>query len=299
MKNLILIVATICLLSGLSAAQTTAFNFQGRLNDGTSPANGRYDLQFKLYDAIAGGNQVGAIVSKPNLLLINGVFSTQLDFGAAAFAGGDRFLEIQLRPAGSSNAYVVLGARQQILSVPYSVKSFNATNADNATTAQNAVNAQNATNATNAQTAVNSTNATNATTAQTAVNSQQLGGVAASQFIQRGGIGTAKAMLSVNFAGNISRCYNSTLSGSAATTVPCGFSTTEFTEGGFGINFGFNTANTFVSIATARPGSGQSNLPAYSTFQYPGSSFPQNINVFTWNEDGSVSSGAYFMIIVY
>lgn len=40
-------------LSAAVFAQTTAFNFQGRLNDGANPANGRYGLQFKLFDSIA------------------------------------------------------------------------------------------------------------------------------------------------------------------------------------------------------------------------------------------------------
>ena len=137
MKRTLAIFALLLSLSVPAAAQTTAFNFQGRLNDGSSPANGRYDLQFKLYDAIAGGTQVGATVGKPNLMLVNGVFSTTLDFGTAAFSGGDRFLEIQLRPNGSSNAFVILGARQQMLSVPYAAKSLNASNADNAANAQN------------------------------------------------------------------------------------------------------------------------------------------------------------------
>lgn len=232
MKRTFLIFALISALSALAAAQTTAFNFQGRLNDGANPANGRYDLQFILYDALVGGNQIGPILTKPNLTLINGVFSTQLDFGAAAFAGGDRFLEIQLRPNGSTNAYVILGARQQILSVPYSVKSLNATNADNATNATNAFNATNATNA---------------------VNSQQLGGVAASQFVQKGGVGTVKAMVYVdrNQVNNISQCYNATLSGSAATTPPCGFTLNHFTDGGWGINFGFPLGTSFMSLTTS------------------------------------------------
>ena len=143
MKRTLAIFALLLSLSVPAAAQTTAFNFQGRLNDGSSPANGRYDLQFKLYDAIAGGTQVGATVGKPNLMLVNGVFSTALDFGAAAFSGGDRFLEISLRPNGSANAYVILGARQQMLSVPYAAKSLNASNADNATTAVLAFNSNN------------------------------------------------------------------------------------------------------------------------------------------------------------
>ncbi len=64
--------------------QGNSFSFQGRLNDGTNPANGSYDLQFRLYDAIAGGTQIGAVVSRPNTTLINGVFSVALDFGATA-----------------------------------------------------------------------------------------------------------------------------------------------------------------------------------------------------------------------
>jgi hypothetical protein len=129
--------------STISFAQTTAFNFQGRLNDGSNPANGHYDLQFKLFDQIIGGIQVGATLNKPDLVLINGVFSTTLDFGGTGFTGADRFVEISVRPAGSPNAYVVLGGRQQILSVPFSIRAINAVNADSATTAAVATNAQN------------------------------------------------------------------------------------------------------------------------------------------------------------
>ena len=257
MKQVSLIVALICALSGFTMAQTTAFNFQGRLNDGSNPANGRYDLQFKLFDQIAGGNQIGAIVSKPNLMLINGVFSTQLDFGAAAFAGGDRFLEIQVRPAGSANAYVILGARQQILSVPYSVKSFNASNADNATNAQNAVDAQNATNAQNA------VNATNATTAQTAVNAQQLGNLPANRYVAtdaNGNVnlasanltqslaanGLPKAFLRLDRAANITYCYNAV---TGASTGNCGFGVTHLL-GQYRVAFGFNVSNRVINLTT-------------------------------------------------
>jgi hypothetical protein len=103
-----------------AAAQTTAFNFQGRLNDGNSPANGRYDLIFKLFDAPSGGNQLGFINNRPDSMVVNGVFTTALDFGTSGFAdSGPRFVEISVRPAGSPNAYVVLGPRQQINSVPF------------------------------------------------------------------------------------------------------------------------------------------------------------------------------------
>ena len=36
-------------------AQGTAFTYQGQLNDGGSPANGSYDLEFKIYTMPTGG----------------------------------------------------------------------------------------------------------------------------------------------------------------------------------------------------------------------------------------------------
>lgn len=148
-------IASIIVLSVVWAvpAQTTTFNYQGRLNDGTKPANGHYDLQFKLFDAITGGSQVGATLDRPNVALVNGVFSTTLDFGASSFNGSDRFIEISVRPNGNPNPHVILGARQQILSVPLAIR---ATSAANANSAQTAVNAQNAANAAFASTADNS-----------------------------------------------------------------------------------------------------------------------------------------------
>src|SRR5262249_10603181 len=52
MKNLSLCLLTLALLLRvqLGLSQTTAFTYQGRLNDGGNPANGSYDLQFSLYD---------------------------------------------------------------------------------------------------------------------------------------------------------------------------------------------------------------------------------------------------------
>ncbi len=131
-------------------AQTSAFNFQGRLNDGTDPANGHYDLQFKLYDASTGGNRIGPIVNRLDQLLVNGVFSTTLFFGPSAFRiNENRFIEISVRPAGSPNAYVILGARQQVSSVPYAIHADLADFADNANNATQAANSDFAQNSAN------------------------------------------------------------------------------------------------------------------------------------------------------
>lgn len=38
--------------TGAAFAQTSTITYQGRLTDGGTAANGTYDLQFKLYDAL-------------------------------------------------------------------------------------------------------------------------------------------------------------------------------------------------------------------------------------------------------
>src|SRR5262245_52080823 len=100
--------SVICILSvssftGNANAQTTAITYQGKLSDNGAPANSTYDLQFKLFDAIAGGAQIGATLTKTTVQVTNGVFTVQLDFGVNAFSGADRFLEIGVRPTGGGS----------------------------------------------------------------------------------------------------------------------------------------------------------------------------------------------------
>src|SRR5260370_19913832 len=75
-------------------AQISVFTYQGRLTDGGTPANGNYDLQFALFDAVSGGTQIGATQTSSNVSVSAGIFSVPLDFGANAFPGANRFLEI-------------------------------------------------------------------------------------------------------------------------------------------------------------------------------------------------------------
>lgn len=113
-------------------AQTTAFTYQGRLNDASTAANGSYDLQFALYDAAAGGTQQSSIQTMTAVNVANGIFSVQLDFGSAPFAAGaNRFLEIRVKKPTETN-YTILAPRQRITSVPYAIRSLTAGTADNA-----------------------------------------------------------------------------------------------------------------------------------------------------------------------
>jgi hypothetical protein len=119
----------------LTNAQTSGFTFQGKLSDGGNAANATYQFEFKLYDA--NNNQVGNTISDISATVTNGIFTVNLDFGASAFDGAARFLEIGVRPNGNAQSYTVLNPRQAVASTPYAIRSLNANQAN---TANNSLN---------------------------------------------------------------------------------------------------------------------------------------------------------------
>jgi hypothetical protein len=129
---IVFVLVTLIWSSGLSSlqAQTTGFTYQGRLIDGGVPANGVYDLQFKLFDAASGGVQQGGTVLRDDVSVTGGAFSVILDFGAQVFPGANRWLEVSVRPGASSGDYTTLNPLQPITSTPYAIKSLNAATAD-------------------------------------------------------------------------------------------------------------------------------------------------------------------------
>src|SRR6266699_1163343 len=115
-------------------AQTSAFTYQGKLSEGGAAPNGAYDFQFKLYDALTGGNLQGSpnTVTRTAVNVTNGIFTVQLDFGASGLSGADRFIDIGVKhPADST--YTPLVPRQQLTSTPYAIQALSATTATNAT----------------------------------------------------------------------------------------------------------------------------------------------------------------------
>lgn len=98
-----------------------SFTYQGRLTDAGSPANGTYDLRFILYDADTAGAAVGSTQTKDNVTVTNGLFSVELDFGAAAWNGDARWMEIAVRPGADTGTYTVLSPRQPVSPTPYSL----------------------------------------------------------------------------------------------------------------------------------------------------------------------------------
>src|SRR5258708_7423461 len=128
LASLSLCALLILVCAGAASAQTTSFTYQGRLTDGGSPANGTYEIQFTLWDASAGGTQqpqpAPVTITRVNVQVTAGAFTVQppLDFGATAFPGADRYLEISVRRT-AGDPYTTLSPRQQITSTPYAIRS--------------------------------------------------------------------------------------------------------------------------------------------------------------------------------
>ena len=129
MKNTILILASLALLSTLNSqlstahAQGTAFTYQGRLNDGANPANGAYDLRFAIYNAATAGTQQGGLLTNSATGVSNGLFTVVLDFGNQ-FPGTNRWLEIGVRTNGGT-VFTTLGTRQPLTAAPYAIQTAN------------------------------------------------------------------------------------------------------------------------------------------------------------------------------
>ena len=111
--------------AGVSWAQApvgTAFTYQGRLSDAGNPANGSFDFRFTLFDAATGGSAVGAPFAANGVVVAQGLFTSVLDFGPAAFAGQARWVQVEVRPAGGGT-YTTLAPRQPLTAAPYALFS--------------------------------------------------------------------------------------------------------------------------------------------------------------------------------
>jgi len=152
---------------GLAQPLTTTFTYQGELQTSGSPAAGLHDLRFRLFDAAAGGAQIGATLCSDNVAVADGRFTVSLDFGAQ-FAGQQRFLDIDVRAdtglnCTSAAGFVLLSPRQALTAAPNAAFALTAASATTAMSATTAATATTATNATqlNGQAAAFYQNATN------------------------------------------------------------------------------------------------------------------------------------------
>jgi hypothetical protein len=104
-------------------AQNSSFTYQGRLLDGANPATGLYDITFKLFDQPTDGSQQGLSVPETALPVTNGLFATDLDFGADVFSGASRWLELSVHRVGDPGPFTVLSPRQALSAAPYAIRA--------------------------------------------------------------------------------------------------------------------------------------------------------------------------------
>jgi hypothetical protein len=128
---LTILVLGLCLMvwpASVSGAEPmgTAFAYQGRLLDANEAADAEYDFQFKLYDDPCDGNQVGSDVNVPDVDVIDGYFTVELDFNDVnSFNGDARWLGIGVRPGAEDDpcGYTALSPRQELTPVPYALRA--------------------------------------------------------------------------------------------------------------------------------------------------------------------------------
>ena len=100
-----------------------AFTYQGRLNEGGSPADGLYDVKFRLFDSPDDDSELADALYAYELDVIDGYFTVELDFGEGMFDGSARWLEIGIRAGELSdpNEFATLSPRQKITPAPYAL----------------------------------------------------------------------------------------------------------------------------------------------------------------------------------
>lgn len=134
--------------AGSASAQplSNGFTYQGELRNSDAPVDGPADLRFTLWTAATDGTQIGATLQSLGVNVSSGRFTVTLnagdEFGAGAFNGQRRWLEISVRTPGSGGVYQVLSPRQELTGTPYAAYALNAATlgGQTATFFQNAAN---------------------------------------------------------------------------------------------------------------------------------------------------------------
>ncbi len=109
-----------------AARSGAGFTFQGQLKQDGVRVTDTIDIEASLWTALFGGDQVGDTLFLEDVAVANGLFSVELDFGAAALSGNRRFLELAVRRPHDPDdlePFTVLAPRQELTPAPYAVFS--------------------------------------------------------------------------------------------------------------------------------------------------------------------------------
>ncbi len=106
---------------GSMTAEAAPITYQGVLEDGGSPADGMYEMEFVLADSAVFG--VGLQFLPPmNVEVVDGLFEVELDFEDVHFDGSDRWLAIEVEGE-------FLNPRTKINYAPYAIRASHADHA--------------------------------------------------------------------------------------------------------------------------------------------------------------------------
>jgi hypothetical protein len=97
------------------------FTYQAQVKQLGVPINGSADFRFTLWSASSGGAQVGPTLILTNSILVNGLLSVDLNFGASSFNGQGRWLEVEVRtPTGGRRLH---NTRAAAANAPHAIRA--------------------------------------------------------------------------------------------------------------------------------------------------------------------------------
>lgn len=214
LQNIFIGLIFVCAAASATFAQTTVFTYQGKLTDSGTPQTS-YQMEFKLFGSPGGTDQIGSTITNPSVSVTQGVFTVNLDFGAAAFPGADRYLQISVRRS-SAESFVTLNPRQQITSSPYSIRTLSAAQAD------------------------------------VALDSNKLGGIDANQYVTTASVGNTfiKNLMTQQTGANFNIDGNGTAGGTLSANIVN--TAAQYNIGGSRILTNAGTRNVFVGIGAGQ-----------------------------------------------
>lgn len=113
--------AILAMATPAAAEVASSFTYQGLLTLDDQPVQAATDFKFSLWTGEVGGTQVGTTIDM-TLTPERGVFTTSLDFGGDAFNGGERWMQVEVRPAGTGS-FDTLDGRQRVTPTPYAISA--------------------------------------------------------------------------------------------------------------------------------------------------------------------------------
>jgi len=123
---------TVALFMGHGAATRATtheeFSYQGYLEKGSPPAplTDTCTLEFKLCNDATAACAPGTVSNRPGVAVTGGVFNTTIDFGANAFTGDARWMEVSVQCTGDGGP-VALSPRVKLTPTPYALHAEQAT----------------------------------------------------------------------------------------------------------------------------------------------------------------------------